>query len=76
MDKHLWLNWYKEYYLTSEHWTNLRREKLEATNYTCEQCGTSKNLQIHHLHYRSLWYESLEELKTLCKNCHEREHGY
>jgi hypothetical protein len=27
-------------------------------------------LQIHHLHYSTLWYESYQDLQVLCPSCH------
>jgi 5-methylcytosine-specific restriction endonuclease McrA len=41
----------------------------------CQNCGSSSNLQIHHIIRRSsLGHDSEQNLITLCKNCHEKIH--
>ena len=66
-------NYYRNIYLNSEHWKNLRREKLEKSP-VCEQCGTMFSLDIHHKEYRRLYDVTLKELQTLCRVCHNKEH--
>ena len=65
---------YQEY-LRSEHWTNLRRQKLSQHRHGCSHCGTRTNgVQVHHLNYRN-WYDcTLEDLMMLCGYCHETLH--
>lgn len=60
-------------YLNSEHWKNLRQEKLEK-NPRCEKCGRSTCLDVHHLVYRDLYDVTLKDLQTLCRSCHNKEH--
>ncbi len=61
-------------YLQSAWWQNKRKEKLKSVNYRCNRCGSQAELQVHHLHYRSLWKEKNNDLEVLCKTCHQVEH--
>ena len=56
-------------------WYAKRKWALERAGYKCEQCGNTYNLSVHHLNYNNLGKEHPEDLKVLCKTCHEREHG-
>lgn len=62
-------------FLLSDFWVALSRRKRRLTPY-CERCGKTKRLQAHHRFYREHWFDTLiEDLQTLCRNCHQREHG-
>lgn len=67
---------YEEQLLTIE-WNELRFKILFRDNYECQVCGSSKELNVHHLIYiygRMAWeYEDMF-LITLCKKHHEIEH--
>lgn len=65
---------YEEYLLSPE-WDSLRRRKLKDANYRCEKCKFSVPLQVHHLHYHTLYRESLSDLQALCNGCHRFMHG-
>jgi len=67
-------DYYRNVYLLSEHWRNLRKEKLKL-NPICEVCGARRRLDVHHLHYRNLYDVLVEDLKTLCRRCHGKVHG-
>jgi len=42
----------------------------------CVRCPSRVNLQPHHMVYRDRFEDSVAaELITLCRSCHEREHG-
>ncbi len=65
--------WYTEVYLWSPHWRRLRKEKLEIVK-GCEDCGTVSSLDVHHFNYRDLWSVTVDDLRALCRTCHdERE---
>jgi hypothetical protein len=34
-----------------------------------------RDLQVHHLHYDSLWFEHEDDLQVLCFQCHKDVHG-
>ena len=72
-----------EGYMQSKKWAIKRRLKLLSTNYTCEICGYSgfdeklvdKTLDVHHITYERLGDENMDDLKVLCRNCHEKLHN-
>lgn len=66
-------DWYRNIYLKSEHWKNLRKEKKKV-NPVCEVCGAKKKLDVHHKNYRNIYDVLLEDLETLCRKCHNKEH--
>jgi 5-methylcytosine-specific restriction endonuclease McrA len=62
---------YYEQYLQSLDWQELRQKVLQRDNNMCQTCCNTKSLEIHHKHYNSLGKEKLEDLITLCHECHE-----
>lgn len=63
-----------EEYLSSETWRKVRLWALESAGWQCEECGSEKNLCVHHLTYETLGRERRKHLKVLCKECHEFVH--
>jgi hypothetical protein len=63
-------------FLKSPYWLEVRDLVLARDGYTCQMCGVTKNLQVHHLTYKNHRHEKehLEDLVTLCKHCHKKEH--
>jgi 5-methylcytosine-specific restriction endonuclease McrA len=61
-------------YLRSKTWRGVRRWKLERAGWKCERCGSTRQLQAHHKHYRSLGRERLDDLEVLCESCHKHHH--
>lgn len=78
----LWKKWYYLYYLHTWHWGKVRSAVLKRDNYCCRECKyrSDKN-HVHHspkayqLLFRELEGNNLRLLWTLCRNCHNREHG-
>ena len=62
-------------YLDSYLWKEKAEWIKEIFDYTCQKCGSKKNLQVHHLNYKSLGNERKEDVTVLCKKCHEEEHN-
>jgi 5-methylcytosine-specific restriction endonuclease McrA len=62
-------------YLQSPHWQALRDQVLERDKHRCTKCSAADKLQVHHLSYKRLGYEELDDLKTLCQSCHQAIHG-
>lgn len=62
-------------YLTTQHWEDTRKRKLSLVGGRCEKCPRSAPLEVHHLTYERLGEERMEDLQTLCRICHCREHG-
>jgi 5-methylcytosine-specific restriction endonuclease McrA len=65
--------WYRTVYLKSDHWKALRARKLVQCG-SCEKCGSTNCLDVHHLRYKKLFNVELEDLLTLCRICHAEEH--
>jgi len=65
---------YRNEYLKSHHWRSLREEKLKL-NPLCEQCGSNKRVEPHHIRYKNLYDVELTDLQTLCRKCHNKVHN-
>jgi hypothetical protein len=72
MGSRYWGGTYQDY-LRSDHWRTVRKFTLYRQP-TCEECGASDHLQVHHLTYDNLGDENPEDLKVLCKGCHLKQH--
>jgi hypothetical protein len=74
-----------EGYLESEHWRSFRRLVFEAQRVrlglnrnVCESCSSSKdeiNLQLHHLTYERMGNGRIEDVRVICRECHQKVHG-
>ena len=65
-----------DYMHISSKWLELRKECLERDKMQCTMCGSSFNLQVHHLRYPKVWgEEELHDLTTLCDDCHAKVHN-
>lgn len=62
-------------YLQSEAWLERRNARLAIANHRCPICGTRKNLQVHHLTYKRIFQEPMEDLLPLCSDHHEIAEG-
>ena len=54
-------------------WKAQRLQAWERDNYTCQECGSKRNLQAHHIRQVALYPDLVYELSngiTLCKTCH------
>jgi 5-methylcytosine-specific restriction endonuclease McrA len=61
-------------HLQSEYWKNIRRHALERDNRICQSCKKEQATEVHHLTYKNLGNESLDELISYCRACHEKVH--
>lgn len=58
-------------------WKIQRTSCLQRDNYTCQQCGSIYDLEVHHWEpYRFSFDNSLENLITLCGDCHDDMHKF
>src|SRR5689334_9759966 len=65
---------YQEY-LASERWRQLRREALQRDGWACRVCADTSKLNVHHRRNPRHWgTETIDDLTTLCRVCHERYH--
>jgi 5-methylcytosine-specific restriction endonuclease McrA len=61
--------------LVPEEYGQLRTRTLQRDGWKCQCCGSSINLQVHHLKFRGrLGSDVLDNLITLCVDCHSKEH--
>jgi 5-methylcytosine-specific restriction endonuclease McrA len=61
-------------YLKSDKWKAKRKEVLERDDYTCQECGF-RAWQVHHLTYKNIFNEPLEDLISICGDCHRDIHN-
>lgn len=61
-----------------DNWNKLRRDALSRDDYSCSKCNaTDEELHVHHTTPISKGGDhSLDNLKTLCRPCHEDIHGH
>ena len=58
-------------------WQKIRLEVFERDGWYCQKCNeTEKTLHVHHKYYKKSkepWEYPIEDLVTLCEDCHEEE---
>lgn len=71
----------KSFY-NSKEWARVRAYVLMRDHYRCTQCGSSADLEVHHIEH--LTPANINDasvtlndrnLKTLCRECHFKEHA-
>jgi len=55
-------------------WPAARREALERDGHTCQECGSTSDLHVHHINGDGNDHR-VENLRTLCRDCHRERHG-
>lgn len=69
------MSFYRNTYLKSEEWKSFRNLVLVARGHHCEMCGfDSKSNDIHHLKYKRLFDVTVEDVRVLCRTCHDEAH--
>jgi hypothetical protein len=63
-----------ELYLQSDEWAAIRNDLFAIRGKKCERCSNTKNLHVHHLHYKNIYQEEPADLEILCAKCHANEH--
>lgn len=58
-------------YMASEKWRDKRSLILKRDSDRCQTCLSTDDLEVHHKTYERLGDEALEDLITLCHECHE-----
>jgi len=61
-------------YILSARWKLTREAALRRDKRRCVGCGKADKLQVHHKTYARLGDEALDDLVTLCMDCHRLEH--
>jgi hypothetical protein len=64
-------------FLRSNYWQQARSAVLTRDGHRCVHCNSKYRLQVHHRRYfrRGTELENLHLLETVCRDCHEKEHG-
>ncbi len=63
--------------LDQKEYAIVRKRVLERDGWRCQECGTLKSLQVHHMKRRSqLGGDVMQNLITLCATCHGKAHGW
>lgn len=63
-------------YLKTAHWDKTRKSALIRAGHKCSDCfRRNVPLDVHHKTYEHRGYEYPEDLKVVCRRCHERIHG-
>ena len=68
-----------EEHLSSDQFAQLKRDRLIIDNFKCQICSATVDLSTshcHHITYIRLGKESLSDVSTLCKECHEKLHDF
>lgn len=60
-----------ERYIHSADWRKTANERLEIDQHTCRVCG-GKATDVHHLTYEHFGSESMDEMVSLCRRCHNQ----
>jgi 5-methylcytosine-specific restriction endonuclease McrA len=68
-----WWNDYAEH-LASEEWASIRKQALARDGHLCQHCRMRKATVVHHLTYGHVGDEQLDELLSLCTECHRAIH--
>ena len=59
-------------YMKSKRWRDFKDKVFKAKGRVCSVCGTTDGIiNVHHLHYRTLGRERLQDVRVLCHNCHK-----
>ena len=61
-------------YLLSDEWRNRRACRAYMDGHRCLKCGSTENLETHHVTYERLFRERMRDLITLCHKCHDKYH--
>ena len=57
--------------LGEEEYRLMRNQVLERDGWRCQECGSIKDLQVHHMKPRGqLGGDVMDNLITVCANCH------
>jgi hypothetical protein len=63
-------------YLQSVEWKVKKTEVLIRDSHRCQSCGNTTHLHVHHITYKRLGNENIDDLVTVCRQCHKELHDY
>ncbi|MBW1619032.1 MULTISPECIES: HNH endonuclease [Empedobacter] len=61
-------------YLESPEWRAKREMVFKRDGYTCTKCKSRPAFHAHHLTYKNIFNEKLEDLISVCAECHSQIH--
>lgn len=61
-------------YLRSPHWIEFKRSYFKVHPRICEQCGSTEDIQLHHITYVRLGQERFADVTAKCGDCHNKKH--
>ena len=61
-------------FLNSGEWKEVAEMVKERDNHKCVICGSTENLNAHHLRYRADRLDE-DDIITVCSNCHQCLHN-
>lgn len=61
-------------YLKSKEWKKIRNLVFLQMGKKCCRCNENKTLEIHHITYKNIFKEKIEDLEVVCKPCHVKIH--
>jgi len=64
----------RERYMHSSEWEVIASKVKKRDQHRCRNCESIFDLQVHHLTYKRLGSERMEDLITLCAYCHAAVH--
>lgn len=62
-------------YRRSKIYRFMKQLRMLIEGHKCLKCFDNQNLQLHHLHYRTYFKETLQDIEILCTNCHLPSHA-
>lgn len=68
--------WYRDTYLRSVKWKQIRTDFLRRVGWNCERCYVRRAVIVHHLDYSRVGREQPEDLMALCGPCHDAMHAW
>lgn len=69
-------NWrtYKDF-LASDYWEVVKANYYRKNPKICNDCRSTKNIQLHHKNYWQIFSLNTGSLISLCAKCHKSRHG-
>ena len=61
-------------YLKSAEWKTIRDKVIERDNGMCLHCKTNPAQEVHHKHYKTIYREKIDDLESVCSDCHRAIH--
>ena len=66
-----------EHLLKDERWKLFRLRVMSERGCSCEYCGSTETIQIHHTKYvkgRLPWEYDIKDMRVVCRTCHQKIH--